>query len=109
VVAPLDVTARADLPFPGLTRTCHPTGVDRPAVRSVQVLTLLHVSDLHFGPPFVEHVGEALLRAAQELPADVIVASGDFTQRARREQYAAGTRIPRPAASAAPRGGARQP
>jgi 3',5'-cyclic AMP phosphodiesterase CpdA len=53
------------------------------------VLTLLHVSDLHFGPPFVEHVGEALLRAAQELPADVIIASGDFTQRARREQYAA--------------------
>jgi 3',5'-cyclic AMP phosphodiesterase CpdA len=52
------------------------------------MLTLLHVSDLHFGPPFVGHVGEALLRAARELPADIIVASGDFTQRARREQYA---------------------
>jgi 3',5'-cyclic AMP phosphodiesterase CpdA len=53
------------------------------------MLTILHISDLHFGPPFVEHVGEAVLRAARELPADVIVASGDFTQRAKREQYAA--------------------
>lgn len=53
------------------------------------MLTILHISDLHFGPPFVGHVGEAVLRAARELPADVIVASGDFTQRARREQYEA--------------------
>jgi 3',5'-cyclic AMP phosphodiesterase CpdA len=52
------------------------------------MLTMLHVSDLHFGPPFVEHVGESVIRAAHELPADVIVASGDFTQRATREQYA---------------------
>jgi 3',5'-cyclic AMP phosphodiesterase CpdA len=52
------------------------------------MLTILHISDLHFGPPFVGHVGEAVLRAAHELPADVIVASGDFTQRARREQFA---------------------
>jgi 3',5'-cyclic AMP phosphodiesterase CpdA len=53
------------------------------------VLTLLHISDLHFGPPFVPHVGESLTRAAHELDPDIIVASGDFTQRARREQYAA--------------------
>jgi 3',5'-cyclic AMP phosphodiesterase CpdA len=53
------------------------------------MLTILHISDLHFGPPYVPHVGEAVLRAAAELPADVIVASGDFTQRAKREQYAA--------------------
>ena len=53
------------------------------------MLTLLHISDLHFGPPYVPHVGESLTRAAHELDADVIVASGDFTQRARREQYAA--------------------
>jgi 3',5'-cyclic AMP phosphodiesterase CpdA len=52
------------------------------------MLTILHISDLHFGPPFVGHVGEAVLRAARELPFDVIVASGDFTQRARREQFA---------------------
>ncbi|HSJ23799.1 MAG TPA: metallophosphoesterase [Longimicrobiales bacterium] len=53
------------------------------------MLTILHISDLHFGAPYVPHVGESVLRAARELPADVIVASGDFTQRARREEYAA--------------------
>jgi 3',5'-cyclic AMP phosphodiesterase CpdA len=51
------------------------------------MLTLLHISDLHFGPPYVPRVGEAVLRSAHELQPDVIVASGDFTQRARREQF----------------------
>ncbi|HKJ91781.1 MAG TPA: metallophosphoesterase [Longimicrobiales bacterium] len=51
------------------------------------MLTLLHISDLHFGPPYVPRVGEALLAASERLQADVIVASGDFTQRARRAQY----------------------
>src|SRR5690606_40715703 len=32
-------------------------------------------------------VGEALQRFARELEPDVIVASGDFTQRAREEQF----------------------
>lgn len=53
------------------------------------MLTLLHVSDLHFGPPYHEAAGEALLRFARELDAEVIVASGDFTQRAKPEQFAA--------------------
>lgn len=52
------------------------------------MLTILHISDLHFGPPHVPHVGEAVVRAAAELSADIIVASGDFTQRAKEEQYA---------------------
>jgi 3',5'-cyclic AMP phosphodiesterase CpdA len=52
------------------------------------MLTMLHVSDLHFGKPFVEEVGEAVVRAAHEMAVDVIVASGDFTQRARRSEYA---------------------
>jgi 3',5'-cyclic AMP phosphodiesterase CpdA len=52
------------------------------------MLTILHISDLHFGPPYVGHVGESVLRAAREVPADLIVASGDFTQRATREQFA---------------------
>ncbi|MEX0891424.1 MAG: metallophosphoesterase family protein [Gemmatimonadota bacterium] len=51
------------------------------------MLTILHISDLHFGPPFVPEVGEALLRAAAELNPDVVINSGDFTQRARQEQY----------------------
>jgi 3',5'-cyclic AMP phosphodiesterase CpdA len=53
------------------------------------MLTLLHISDLHFGPVYVPAAGEALVRAAAELAADVIVASGDFTQRAKAAQFAA--------------------
>jgi 3',5'-cyclic AMP phosphodiesterase CpdA len=52
------------------------------------MLTLLHISDLHVGPPFVTEVGEALLRIAPRLEPDCIVASGDFTQRAKRAQFA---------------------
>lgn len=53
------------------------------------MLTLLHVSDLHFGPPYHAEVGEALLDFAARLEPDLIVASGDFTQRAKEEQFAA--------------------
>lgn len=53
------------------------------------MISLLHVSDLHFGPPFHETVGEALRKFAHRLAPDCIVASGDFTQRAREEQFAA--------------------
>jgi 3',5'-cyclic AMP phosphodiesterase CpdA len=53
------------------------------------VPTLLHISDLHFGPPYVPEVGESLLAFAHDLQPDLIVASGDFTQRAKREQFAA--------------------
>jgi 3',5'-cyclic AMP phosphodiesterase CpdA len=53
------------------------------------MLTLLHISDLHFGGPYVPAVGEALLRAAHELDADVTVLSGDFTQRAKVAEYRA--------------------
>ena len=51
------------------------------------MLTILHVSDLHFGPPFHPVVGEALLRMMDQIEPDVIVASGDFTQRAKEEQF----------------------
>lgn len=50
-------------------------------------LRILHVSDLHFGWPYVPEVGEALVRAAADLRPHVIVVSGDLTQRARREQF----------------------
>ena len=52
------------------------------------MLTIVHGSDLHFGPPYVPAAGEAFLRSIEELDPDVIVLSGDFTQRAKREQYA---------------------
>ncbi|MEO8497702.1 MAG: metallophosphoesterase [Planctomycetota bacterium] len=52
------------------------------------MLKLLHISDLHFGPPYREKVGQAVLRLAPTLEPDVIVASGDFTQRAKDAQFA---------------------
>lgn len=50
---------------------------------------ILHVSDLHFGTPYLPRVGEALQRAASQLPLDAIVVSGDLTQRAKPEQFEA--------------------
>jgi 3',5'-cyclic AMP phosphodiesterase CpdA len=51
-------------------------------------VNLLQISDVHFGPFYVPKVGEALLRAVQELEFEVMIISGDFTQRAKREQFA---------------------
>src|SRR5205814_9165410 len=47
---------------------------------------LLHLSDLHFGA-HDEDLVEAVERKADELKPDLIVISGDFTQRARTEQF----------------------
>lgn len=52
-------------------------------------LTLLQISDLHFGPPYVPQVGEAVLRIAPQLNADAVIVSGDLTQRAKRDQFEA--------------------
>ncbi|MQA92448.1 MAG: 3',5'-cyclic-nucleotide phosphodiesterase [Gemmatimonas sp.] len=52
-------------------------------------MTLLHISDIHFGPPYYPEVGTALIEFAHETGPDVIVASGDFTQRAKEEQFRA--------------------
>ncbi|REK06775.1 MAG: 3',5'-cyclic-nucleotide phosphodiesterase [Planctomycetota bacterium] len=52
------------------------------------MLSILHISDLHFGPAYLPAIGEAVLRAAEELRPDIVVASGDFTQRAKQSQYA---------------------
>jgi hypothetical protein len=43
------------------------------------MLTIPHISGLHFGPPYVPRVGETLLQLAPSLAPDVIVASGRFT------------------------------
>jgi 3',5'-cyclic AMP phosphodiesterase CpdA len=53
------------------------------------MLTLLHISDLHFGAPYVPEVGEAVVRIAPRLNANVVVISGDLTQRARPDEFAA--------------------
>lgn len=61
-------------------------------------LTLLQISDLHFGPPYIEKIGEAALRIAPDLKPDAVIVSGDLTQRAKREQFEAAkefmTRLP---------------
>jgi 3',5'-cyclic AMP phosphodiesterase CpdA len=51
------------------------------------VITILHASDLHFGKPYDAAVGRAFMAAAHETRADVIVVSGDFTQRAKEREY----------------------
>ena len=51
------------------------------------MLTLLQISDLHFGTPYLPRVGAALQRIAPGLRADAIIVSGDLTQRARPEQF----------------------
>ncbi|KFN50363.1 metallophosphoesterase family protein [Arenimonas composti] len=53
---------------------------------------LLHVSDTHFGTEQPEVV-EAVVALAQQRRPDVLVLSGDLTQRARRRQFAAALRF----------------
>lgn len=43
---------------------------------------LMHVSDLHAGPPFRPDLAEQVAREAHDLKPDLLVASGDFVQRA---------------------------
>ncbi len=57
--------------------------------RTEKPIRLLQISDLHFGPPYVEQVGEAALRMATTLQPDAIIINGDLTQRAKREQFEA--------------------
>ena len=45
---------------------------------------LMHISDLHAGPPFNEALAEQVAAEAHELRPDLLVASGDFVQRADR-------------------------
>jgi 3',5'-cyclic AMP phosphodiesterase CpdA len=60
---------------------------DGAGLEEAERLVILHVSDLHFGPPFVPRVGEELLRVASRLNPSVVVVSGDLTQRATRDQF----------------------
>ena len=48
---------------------------------------LVHLSDLHFGA-HDERLVKAVERQVDELKPDLVVVSGDFTQRARTEQFA---------------------
>jgi 3',5'-cyclic AMP phosphodiesterase CpdA len=50
--------------------------------------TIAHISDLHFGKELSE-VADALVADLRACAPSLVVASGDFTQRARRAQFAA--------------------
>jgi 3',5'-cyclic AMP phosphodiesterase CpdA len=50
-------------------------------------VTILHVSDLHFGKPAVLEQIDAVERAVQARHFDVIAVSGDFSQRARAGEF----------------------
>ena len=41
------------------------------------IVRLLHISDVHFGPPYLPKVGEAVLRIAPTLEAHAIVRAGE--------------------------------
>ncbi|MEM9293373.1 MAG: metallophosphoesterase [Acidobacteriota bacterium] len=51
--------------------------------------SILHVSDVHFGPPHRGEVAEGILRLIEERQPDLVVISGDLTQRAKPEQFQA--------------------
>lgn len=49
---------------------------------------ILHISDTHFGTE-VQAVVEAMVKQATALKPDIVILSGDITQRARRAEFAA--------------------
>ncbi len=50
---------------------------------------LLHISDVHFGPPHLADLAAGVLRLVAERRPDALVLSGDLTQRARPRQFRA--------------------
>lgn len=55
--------------------------------------TFVHISDLHFGPRFIPHLGQVILKEVANLNPDAVVISGDFTLRARHNEYAAASQF----------------
>jgi 3',5'-cyclic AMP phosphodiesterase CpdA len=51
------------------------------------VRTIFHISDVHFGPPHLPQVSQGVLRHIERNRPDLVVLSGDLTQRARPEQF----------------------
>jgi 3',5'-cyclic AMP phosphodiesterase CpdA len=51
------------------------------------VLNILHISDVHFGPPHVPALSNEILAFAERRQPDLVVISGDLTQRAKPVQF----------------------
>lgn len=49
--------------------------------------TILHISDVHFGPPHVPRVARGVLAFIERHEPDLVVLSGDLTQRAKPAQF----------------------
>jgi hypothetical protein len=78
--------ARGEVAGPDLTADRRPplSGAAPPrAGAGVAVLTIVHGSDLHFGEPHDAGAAEAFLDTTLEIAPDLVVLSGDFTQRAK--------------------------
>lgn len=48
---------------------------------------ILHISDVHFGPPHIEELSEGVLTFIEQRRPDLVVISGDLTQRAKPAQF----------------------
>ena len=48
---------------------------------------ILHISDVHFGPPHRQQVSDGVHELARRQRPDLVVISGDLTQRAKPEQF----------------------
>jgi 3',5'-cyclic AMP phosphodiesterase CpdA len=51
------------------------------------VIRILHISDVHFGPPHLEERSREVLALEAERQPDLVVVSGDLTQRAKPHQF----------------------
>lgn len=49
--------------------------------------TILHISDVHFGPPHLSRVSQGVLEFIERHRPSLVVLSGDLTQRAKPEQF----------------------
>jgi 3',5'-cyclic AMP phosphodiesterase CpdA len=51
-------------------------------------LTVFHASDFQVGEPFLDDAADAMVRLFERVSPDVVVVSGDLTQRAKPEEFA---------------------
>lgn len=51
------------------------------------MITIIHGSDLHFGEPHDSRAAETFLAVTHDLEPDLLVLSGDFTQRAKVQEF----------------------
>ena len=53
------------------------------------IARILHASDLQVGKPYLPEVGDALVELSDRMSPDLVVVSGDLTQRAKEREYLA--------------------